>query len=97
IVALSRVNHNNFINLISYCDEDKPFTRVMVFEYALNGSLYEHLHVNDVEHLDWSARMLVIMGTTYCLHYMSQDLNPSVSHSNLNLISILLTYDFAAK
>ncbi|KAL5053782.1 hypothetical protein RYX36_034464 [Vicia faba] len=97
IAALSRVNHKNFTNLIGYCDEDEPFTRMMVFEYAPNGSLYEHLHVKDVEHLDWSARMRVAMGTAYCLHYMHHDLNPPVSHSNLNSVSILLTDDFAAK
>ena len=97
IAALSRVNHKNFTNLIGYCDEDEPFTRMMVFEYAPNGSLYEHLHVKDVEHLDWSARMRVVMGTAYCLHYMHHDLNPPVSHSNLNSVSILLTDDFAAK
>lgn len=41
---LSRVNHKNFVNLIGYCEEDEPFTRMMVFEYAPNGQLSEHLH-----------------------------------------------------
>lgn len=40
------MNHKNFVNLIGYCEEDEPFTRMMVFEYAPNGSLYEHLHGN---------------------------------------------------
>ncbi|KAL5188174.1 Protein MALE DISCOVERER 2 [Glycine soja] len=97
IAALSRVNHKNFTNLIGYCDEEEPFTRMMVFEYAPNGNLFEHLHVKEVEPLDWSARMRVIMGTAYCLQYMHHDLNPPVAHSNLNSIAILLTDDFAAK
>ncbi|RZC12682.1 protein MALE DISCOVERER 2-like [Glycine soja] len=97
IAALSRVNHKNFTNLIGYCDEEEPFTRMMVFEYAPNGNLFEHLHVEEVEPLDWSARMRVIMGTAYCLQYMHHDLNPPVAHSNLNSIAILLTDDFAAK
>ncbi|KAK8472553.1 hypothetical protein PHAVU_002G238900 [Phaseolus vulgaris] len=97
IATLSRVNHKNFTNLIGYCDEEQPFTRMMVFEYAPNGSLFEHLHVKEVEHLDWSARMRVIMGTAYCLQYMHHDLNPPVAHSNLNSVAILLTDDFAAK
>lgn len=41
---LSRVNHKNFVNLLGYCEEEKPFTRMMVFEYAPNGNLFEHLH-----------------------------------------------------
>ncbi|CAJ2677378.1 unnamed protein product [Trifolium pratense] len=97
IAALSRVNHKNFTNLIGYCDEEEPLTRMMVFEYAPNGSLFEHLHVKEVEHLDWSARVRVIMGTAYCLQYMHHDLNPPVSHSHLSSVSILLTDDFAAK
>lgn len=44
IDTLSRVNHKNFVNLIGYCEEDEPFTRMMVFEYAPNGTLFEHLH-----------------------------------------------------
>ncbi|KAL4349152.1 hypothetical protein AHAS_Ahas10G0013400 [Arachis hypogaea] len=44
IDSLSRVNHKNFVNLIGYCEEEEPFTRMMVLEYAPNGCLFEHLH-----------------------------------------------------
>ncbi|EXB38223.1 putative LRR receptor-like serine/threonine-protein kinase [Morus notabilis] len=97
IDTLSRVNHKNFVNLIGYCEEDEPFVRMMVFEYAPNGSLFEHLHVKEVEHLDWNARMRIVMGTAYCLQYMHHDLNPPVAHPNLNSTSIYLTDDYAAK
>ncbi|XP_057466025.1 protein MALE DISCOVERER 2-like isoform X1 [Actinidia eriantha] len=96
IDTLSRVNHKNFVNLIGYCEEEEPFTRMMVFEYAPNGTLFEHLHVKEVEHLDWNARTRIIMGTAYCLQYM-HDLNPPVAHSNLNSNAIFLTDDYAAK
>ena len=43
IDTLSRINHKNFINLLGFCEEE-PFTRMMVFEYAANGTLYESLH-----------------------------------------------------
>ncbi|KAF3452131.1 hypothetical protein FNV43_RR08228 [Rhamnella rubrinervis] len=97
IDTLSRVNHKNFVNLIGYCEEDEPFVRMMVFEYAPNGNLFEHLHVKEVEHLDWNARVRIIMGTAYCLQYMHHDLNPPVAHCNLNSTSIYLTDDYAAK
>jgi hypothetical protein len=48
IASLSRVNHKNFINLLGYCEEMHPFTRMMVFEYAPNGTLFEHLHCTSV-------------------------------------------------
>lgn len=96
IDALSRVNHKNFVNLIGYCEEDDPFVRMMVFEYAPNGSLSEHLHVEELEHLDWSLRMRIIMGTAYCLEYM-HELNPPIPHTNLNTTMIRLTDDYAPK
>ncbi|CAL0301317.1 unnamed protein product [Lupinus luteus] len=97
IDTLSRLNHKNFVNLIGYCEEEEPFTRMMVFEYAPNGSLFEHLHVKEVERLGWNERTRIIMGTAYCLQYMHHDLNPPISHRNLNSSAISLTDDFAAK
>lgn len=126
---MSRINHKNFVNLIGYCEEDEPFNRMMVFEYAPNGTVFEHLHgnshfrrifsardlswklnierlikflslafsVEDMEHLDWNARMRIIMGTAYCLQYMHHDLDPPVAHTNLSSSCIFLTDDYAAK
>ncbi|KAG6385303.1 hypothetical protein SASPL_154136 [Salvia splendens] len=96
IDTLSRINHKNFVNLIGYCEEDNPFTRIMVSEYAPNGSLFEHLHVEGLDHLDWSARTRIIMGTGYCLQHM-HELNPPISHFNLTSKEIFLTEDYAAK
>lgn len=97
IDTLSRINHKNFVNLIGFCEEDQPFNRMMVFEYAPNGTLFEHLHVEEMEHLDWNARTRIIMGTAYCLQYMHHDLNPPIAHSNLSSSAIYLTDDYAAK
>ncbi|KAF6161837.1 hypothetical protein GIB67_035000 [Kingdonia uniflora] len=44
IETLSNVNHKNFMNLLDLCEEEEHFTRMMVFEYAPNGTLFEHLH-----------------------------------------------------
>ncbi|XP_017236399.1 protein MALE DISCOVERER 2 isoform X3 [Daucus carota subsp. sativus] len=96
IEVLSRVNHKNFVNLIGHCEEDEPFTRMMVLEYAPNGSLSEHLHIMELDHLDWTTRIRIIMGTAYCLQYM-HELNPPLPHSNLNANAVLLTEDYAAK
>lgn len=97
IDTLSRINHKNFVNLIGFCEEEEPFSRMMVFEYAPNGSLYEHLHVEGMEHLDWTTRVRVIMGIAYCLQYMHHDLNPPVAHSHLTSTSVFLTDDYAPK
>ncbi|XP_022871822.1 probable inactive receptor-like protein kinase At3g56050 [Olea europaea var. sylvestris] len=96
IDTLSKVNHKNFVNLIGYCEEEKPFTRMMVFEYASNGTLFEHLHIKESEHLDWAMRLRIAMGMAYCLEYMHQ-LTPVVPHRNLTSSAVYLTEDFAAK
>ncbi|KAJ3695745.1 hypothetical protein LUZ60_001122 [Juncus effusus] len=96
IEMLTRINHKNFVNLLGFCEEEEPFTRIMIFEYAPNGPLYEHLHLEETEHLDWSARMRIIMGIAYCLQYL-HELEPSISHPDLCSSSVFLTEDFAAK
>ncbi|XP_024973699.1 inactive receptor-like serine/threonine-protein kinase At2g40270 isoform X2 [Cynara cardunculus var. scolymus] len=96
IEMLSKVNHKNFVNLIGFCEEQNPFTRMMVFEYAPNGTLFEHLHIEEAEHLDWSMRIRIAMGMAYCLEYLHQ-LNPPIAHKNLQSSSIHLTEDYAAK
>ncbi|KAG7035349.1 Protein MALE DISCOVERER 1 [Cucurbita argyrosperma subsp. argyrosperma] len=96
IETLSRVNHKNFVSLIGFCEEAQPFTRMMVFEYAPNGTLFEHLHIKEAEHLDWEMRLRIAMGVAYCLDHMHQ-LNPPVIHRHLCSSSVYLTEDYAAK
>lgn len=96
IDTLSKVNHKNFVSLLGYCEEEDPFTRMMVFEYAPNGTLFEHLHIREAEHLDWGMRMRITMGMAYCLEHM-HNLSPSLPHQNLTSSSVYLTEDYAAK
>ncbi|CAM0955960.1 unnamed protein product [Alopecurus aequalis] len=96
ITSLSRVNHKNFVNLLGYCQEEQPFTRMMVFEYAPNGTLFEHLHVREDGHLDWPTRLRVAVGIAYCLEHMHQ-LSPPEILGTLDASTIYLTDDFAAK
>uniref|UniRef100_M8CEC7 Putative LRR receptor-like serine/threonine-protein kinase MRH1 n=1 Tax=Aegilops tauschii TaxID=37682 RepID=M8CEC7_AEGTA len=96
ITSLSRVNHKNFVNLLGYCQEEQPFTRMMVFEYAPNGTLFDHLHVREDGHLDWPTRLRVAVGIAYCLEHMHQ-LSPPEILKTLDTSTVYLTDDFAAK
>ncbi|KAF8721403.1 hypothetical protein HU200_023116 [Digitaria exilis] len=96
ITTLSKVSHKNFMNLLGYCEEEHPFTRVMVFEYAPNGTLFEHLHIREAEKLDWMARLRISMGIAYCLEHMHQ-LKTLVAPRSFDSTTIYLTDDFAAK
>ncbi|CAH8376274.1 unnamed protein product [Eruca vesicaria subsp. sativa] len=96
IEMLSKINHKNFVNLLGYCEENEPFTRILIFEYAPNGSLSEHLHCKESENLDWGMRLRILMGLAYCLDHMHQ-LNPPIAHTNLVSSSLHLTEDYAVK
>ncbi|CAN6862544.1 unnamed protein product [Brassica oleracea] len=96
IRKLAKVDHKNFLNVIGYCHENEPFHRMLVFEYAPNGSLSEHLHSQHTEHLDWPTRLRIFMGIAYCLEHM-HNLNPPILHTNLDSSCIYLTEDNAAK
>lgn len=97
IDTLSRVNHKNFVNLLGYCIENQPFMRMMVLEYAPNGTISDHLHLKVYEHLDWAARMRIIMGIAYCLQYMHHELEPPVAVNDMRSDAIFMTDDYAAK
>ncbi|KAL1535485.1 non-specific serine/threonine protein kinase [Salvia divinorum] len=96
IDSLSKVNHKNFVSLLGFCEEQVPFTRMIVFEYAPNGTLFEHIHIKEAEHLDWTTRLRIAMGIAYCLEHMHQ-LTPPLAHKNLTSSCIYLTEDYAAK
>ncbi|KAJ3694154.1 hypothetical protein LUZ60_009634 [Juncus effusus] len=96
IELLSRVNHKNFVNLLGYCEEEEPFMRMMVLEYAPN-TLSDHLHIKEFEHLGWEVRMRIIMGMSYCLQHMHHELNPPVTLPSLQSNTVFLTDDYAAK
>ncbi|OEL12572.1 Protein MALE DISCOVERER 2 [Dichanthelium oligosanthes] len=96
VEALSKVNHKNLMNLVGHCEDEKPLTRMMVFENFTN---YHHniiVAVKEAEHLDWRSRLRIAMGVLYCLDYMHQQNNP-VTLRNLNSSCIYLTEDDAAK
>ena len=98
VEGLARMKHKHLVNLLGYCSEEKPFTRMLVFEYASNGTLADHLqNPKEMEHLDWPTRMRVIMGAAYGLEYMHHDLIPPCSHLNFDSNAIYLTDEYAAK
>jgi serine/threonine protein kinase len=97
VEALARMKHRHLVNLVGYSSEEEPFTRILVFEYASNGTLHDHLHNKESEHLDWATRMRIAMGAALGLSYMHHELLPPASHLNLDSSSIFLTDDYAAK
>ncbi|XP_022985454.1 probable LRR receptor-like serine/threonine-protein kinase At1g63430 isoform X1 [Cucurbita maxima] len=96
VADLARLNHENVGKLLGYCKESSPFTRMLVFQYASNGTLYEHLHYGE-GCFSWTRRMNIILGIARGLKYLHSELQPPFTISELNSGSVYLTDDFSPK
>nr|GMD78773.1 probable LRR receptor-like serine/threonine-protein kinase At1g63430 [Ipomoea batatas] len=97
VAELARINHEHTGKLLGYCRESSPFTRMLVFEYASNGTLYEHLHYGEACQLSWTRRMKIVIGIAKGLKYLHTELNPPFTISELNSNAVYLTEDFSPK
>ncbi|XP_058200773.1 probable LRR receptor-like serine/threonine-protein kinase At1g63430 isoform X2 [Rhododendron vialii] len=97
VADLSRLDHENAGKLLGYCRESNPFTRMLVFEYASNGTLYEHLHYGEGCQLSWTRRMKIVIGIAQGLRYFHTELDPPFTISALNSSAVYLTDEFSPK
>ncbi|KAL1559821.1 putative LRR receptor-like serine/threonine-protein kinase [Salvia divinorum] len=97
VADLARLNHQNTGKLLGYCRVSSPFTRMLVFEYASNGTLHEHLHYGEGCQLSWTRRMKIIIGIARGLKYLHTQLDPPFTILELNSSSVYLTDDFTPK
>ncbi|XP_020218298.1 probable LRR receptor-like serine/threonine-protein kinase At1g63430 [Cajanus cajan] len=98
VADLARLNHDNAGKLLGYCRESNPFTRMLVFEYASNGTLYDHLHCyGEGCQLSWTRRMKIIIGIARGLKYLHTEIEPPFTISELNSNAVYLTEDFSPK
>ncbi|XP_077225932.1 putative LRR receptor-like serine/threonine-protein kinase At1g63430 [Tasmannia lanceolata] len=97
VADLARLNHENTGKLLGYCKESNPFSRMLVFEYASNGTLYEHLHYGEGCQLSWIRRMKIVIGIARGLKYLHTELQPPFTLSELNSSAVYLTEDFSPK
>ncbi|KAF5800762.1 putative protein kinase RLK-Pelle-LRR-VI-2 family [Helianthus annuus] len=97
VADLARLNHENVAKLLGYCIEGVPFTRMLVFEYASNGTLYEHLHCEEGCQLSWTRRMTIVLGIAKGLKYLHTEIEPPFTISELNSSAVYLTEDFSPK
>ncbi|KAG2325177.1 hypothetical protein Bca52824_007905 [Brassica carinata] len=97
VADLARLNHENVGKLLGYCKENKPFTRMLVFEYASNGTLYEHLHYGEGSLVSWAKRMKIVIGVARGLKYLHTELDPPFTVSEVSSNAVYLTEDFTPK
>ncbi|EOA18793.1 hypothetical protein CARUB_v10007407mg [Capsella rubella] len=97
VANLARLNHENVGKLLGYCKESTPFTRMLVFEYASNGTLYDHLHYGEGSLVSWAKRMKIVIGIARGLKYLHTELDPPFTVSELSSTAVYLTEYFTPK
>lgn len=91
---LSQIRHRHLANLIGFCLEKRH--RMLVFQYAPNGTLFNNLH-NDDDPLSWKQRMCVAVGTASALAYLHKFGGAPIVHGDLTSHNVLLGEDYSAK
>ncbi|KAK1413107.1 hypothetical protein QVD17_34873 [Tagetes erecta] len=96
ISCLSRIQHQNIVNLLGYCIHGE--TRFLVYEMMHNGSLESQLHgPSHGANLSWQQRMKVALDIARGLEYLHERCTPPVIHRDLKSSNILLGSNFNAK
>ncbi|KAF3775962.1 Wall-associated receptor kinase-like 20 [Nymphaea thermarum] len=92
---LSQVNHRHLLRLIGCCVELKQ--PMMVYEFASNGNLYDHLHDGKYDFLNWKQRLTIAHQTAEALAYLHFSAYPPIYHRDIKSSNILLDEKLNAK
>ncbi|XP_066308856.1 pto-interacting protein 1-like [Miscanthus floridulus] len=95
VSAVSRLKHENVVQLVGYCAEGS--TRVLAYEYATRGSLHDILHgkkgVKGAQPgpvLSWMQRARIAVSAARGLEFLHEKADPRVVHRDIKSSNILL-------
>uniref|UniRef100_A0A2N9EIX5 non-specific serine/threonine protein kinase n=1 Tax=Fagus sylvatica TaxID=28930 RepID=A0A2N9EIX5_FAGSY len=102
VSMVSRLKHENVVELVGYCVDGS--LRVLAYEYAPNGSLHDILHgrkgVKGAQPgpvLSWAQRVKIAVGAARGLEYLHEKARPHIIHRDIKSSNILLFDDDVAK
>ncbi|KXG28636.2 hypothetical protein SORBI_3005G118100 [Sorghum bicolor] len=102
VSLVSRLKHENFVDMLGYCMERN--LRIVAYEFATMGSLHDVLHgrkgvqgAQPGPALDWIQRVQIAVGAAKGLEYLYEKVKPSIVHRDIRSSNILLFEDFKAK
>lgn len=102
VSMVSRLKHENVVELVGYCVEGN--LRVLAYEFASNGSLHDILHgrkgVKGAQPgpvLSWGQRVKIAVGAAKGLEYLHETAQPHIIHRDIKSSNVLLFDDDVAK
>ncbi|KAF6172184.1 hypothetical protein GIB67_024806 [Kingdonia uniflora] len=102
VSMVSRLKHDNVVELIGYCVDGS--LRLLAYEFATNGSLHDILHgrkgVKGSQPgpvLSWATRVKIAVGAAKGLEYLHEKAQPHIVHRDIKSSNVLLFEDDVAK
>ncbi|XP_022142205.1 protein STRUBBELIG-RECEPTOR FAMILY 3-like isoform X2 [Momordica charantia] len=94
---ICKIRHDNIVELVGYCAEHGQY--LLVYEYCVNGTLYDALHVDKDMHqkLSWNMRVRIALGAARALEYLHEACQPPIMHQNFKSANILLDNELKAR
>ncbi|XP_043711193.1 pto-interacting protein 1 [Telopea speciosissima] len=102
VSMVSRLKHENVVELVGYCVDGN--LRVLAYEFATMGSLHDILHgrkgVKGAQPgpvLSWAQRVKIAVGAAKGLEYLHEKAQPHIIHRDIKSSNVLLFDDDVAK
>ncbi|MCO5558794.1 hypothetical protein L7F22_012381 [Adiantum nelumboides] len=90
---VSTLRHHHIAELLGFC-VDSQQRHFLIYNFAIEGSLEQHLHQGDKAVLPWFVRYKIALGIGEALYYLHNSAQQPVIHRDVKSSNILLQSGF---